>query len=187
LPAFPVPVSITVLLMQSTTKHSTIYMVGGRKKNANGISDLYANVYAYNLETKEWHKKKSLPFALSAGTGISTGNDRLLMFGGDKGETFHKTEMLLAAISVEKDEAIKRQLIQEKNQLQATHPGFTKAVLQYDIEKDILKIIDKIPFEVGVTTTAVKWRKSVYIPSGEIRAGVRTPQVLEGKFYSNNQ
>lgn len=183
LPALPKQVSHAVMVVQSGGDHQYLYMIGGRKKNSNGISDLYASVYRYDLQNNRWQQKQSLPYALSAGTGMAAGASGILLFGGDKGNTFHKTEQLIAAIEAEKDEANKLQLIRRKALLQAAHPGFSKEVLQYDAMADAWQITGTIPFEVPVTTTAVNWGKGVLIPSGEIKAGIRTPQLLFGKFF----
>jgi N-acetylneuraminate epimerase len=183
LPSLPDPVSHAVMVVQSSGDRNGIYMIGGRKKNNNGISDLYASVYRYDLEDNQWQQKQSLPYALSAGTGMATGANSILLFGGDKGEAFHKTEQLIAAIHAEKDEAEKQQLIRQKAILQAAHPGFSKEVLQYNTIANAWEMVDTIPFEVPATTTAVTWGNRVLIPSGEIKAGVRTPQLLLGKFF----
>ncbi|GEO04348.1 hypothetical protein AAE02nite_20120 [Adhaeribacter aerolatus] len=182
LPPLPKPISHAVMVMQSSGEHQYIYLIGGRKKNSNGISDLYDSVYQYDLKSSQWQQKQSLPYALSAGTGMATRAGNILLFGGDKGETFHKTEQLLAAIAAEKGEAKKQELIQQKANLQSAHPGFSKEVLQYNAHADTWKKLGTIPFEVPVTTTAVNWADGVLIPSGEIKAGVRTPQLLLGKF-----
>mgnify|MGYP003513230938 FL=1 len=158
-----------------------LYLVGGRKKTAQGISDLYSSVYEFNILTNQWKEMQPLPYVLSAGTGAVSKN-QLLVFGGDKGETFHKTEMLIAAINAEKDEAKKQELIKEKNKLQAQHPGFSNEILQYDIKTNTWKPIGKIPFATPVTTTAVKWKTCYIIPSGEIKAGVRSPNILSVKI-----
>lgn len=178
LPALPKPISHAVMVVQSDAKDKGIYIIGGRKRNSNGISDLYATIYRFDLKNKKWNEKQSLPYALSAGTGIAVGSHCILLFGGDKGETFHKTEELIAAINAEKDEAKKQQLIDEKAALQASHPGFSNQVLQYNTITNKWDAISTIPFAVPATTTAVKWSNEVVIPSGEIRAGVRTPQIL---------
>lgn len=180
LPNLPKPVSHAVLTTQSNNNHSSIYLIGGRKKNANGISDLYSSVFKFDIVKNQWEEKASLPYALSAGTGIAADSNTILIFGGDKGETFNKTEKLIAAINAEKDESKKQELIQQKNQLQETHPGFSKEVLLYNIETDAWKAIGEIPFPSPVTTTAIRWGNDVIIPSGEIRAGIRTPQILFG-------
>lgn len=182
LAAIPKPVSHAVLAIAEKNGRSYVYLIGGRKKNTNGISDLYNSVFKFDILTNHWEEKASLPYALSAGTGIAAGPNAILMFGGDKGETFHKAEIMIAAINAEKDEVKKKKLIEEKNKIQATHPGFSREVLMYHVDSDEWKGAGYIPYESPVTTTAVKWNDSVIIPSGEVRAGVRTPQILSGKF-----
>ena len=60
-----------------------------------------------------------MPYALSAGTGILYDANNIILFGGDKGTVFHKTETLIAAINAEKDEVKKQELIKQKNKLQS--------------------------------------------------------------------
>jgi N-acetylneuraminic acid mutarotase len=56
-------------------------------------------------------------------------------------------------------------------------------VLLYISKKDEWKSVVCIPYDSPVTTTAVKWNDEVTIPGGEIRAGVRTPQILSAIIY----
>jgi N-acetylneuraminic acid mutarotase len=182
LPSIPKPVSHAVLVVQSNGENLSLYLLGGRKKNTNGISDLYASVYEFDLSNNQWHQKRSLPYNLCAGTGIANGASCILMLGGDKGETFHKVETMIAAINAEIDETKKQELILQKNKVQSTHPGFSREVLQYNTLTDEWIVYDSMPFEAPVTTTAVRWGNSVIIPSGEIRAGVRSPVLLKGKL-----
>lgn len=187
LPVIPKPVSHSVLLLQTNGSHASVYLIGGRKKNTNGISSLYSSVFEFDLNSNEWKEKTSLPYALSAGTGIAVYENEILIFGGDKGKTFNKTEELLAAISAERNEFKKQDLVRQKNELQQSHPGFGNEVLLYSTIKDEWKLIGKIPFVTPVTTTAVKWNESVFIPGGEIKAGIRTPQILMGKINFRNK
>ncbi len=185
LPLIPKPVSHAVLVFQKSKDHESIFLIGGRRKNTNGISNLYSSVFEFNLTKNQWAEKKSLPYTLSAGTGMATGTHSILLFGGDKGETFHKVEMLIAAINAEKDELKKQQLVQQKNKLQMSHPGFCKEVLCYSIITDEWTVVDSIPFDTPVTTVAFKWGNEVLIPSGEIKAGVRSPYILSAKLNSD--
>lgn len=182
LPALPKAVSNAVIVTQSDGKNNCIYLIGGRKKNANSTSDLYTSVYQFDFKGNQWKEKTSLSYALSAGTGLATGANYILLFGGDKGETFHKTEEFIAAINAEKDEAKKQELFKQKTLLQSTHPGFSRDVLLYNTLTNNWKIAGSIPFEGQVTTTAVKWGEDIIIPSGEIKAGVRTPRIIAGKI-----
>jgi len=181
LAALPVEVSHAVLVEGDKDLGSFIYLIGGRKKNKNGISDIYSSVFEYDIEKNMWTKKKDMPYAASAGVGIGGITNNVLFIGGDKGETFHKVETLLAEIAIEKDEVKKQQLIKEKDQLQINHPGFSKDVLAYNIYKDEWRKAGQIPFASPVTTIAVKGGHKYYIPCGEIKAGVRTTQILVKK------
>ncbi|CAN5405225.1 hypothetical protein BH11BAC3_BH11BAC3_07870 [soil metagenome] len=178
----PKPVSHAVFQPVISSGLNCIYLLGGRKKNKSGISDLYASVYQYDPGKNRWMEKPPLPYALSAGTGAMISTDKILLFGGDKGETFHQTETLIAAINIEKDSAKKQILNQQKIQLQTNHPGFSNEVLLYNPINGECKSIGVIPFDTPVTTTALKWGHQVLIPCGEIKAGVRTPQILLGKI-----
>ncbi len=178
----PRPLSHAVMAVQGDGDSCSVYVIGGRKRNANGISDLYNSVYSFDLQKAQWHEKKSLPYSLSAGTGVASGSKSILLFGGDKGETFHEAEILIAAINEEKDAAKREELNQQKIEVQSTHPGFSEEVLMYNTVTDEWSVAGYIPFNVPATTTAFKWGNCVIIPSGEIKAGVRTPQILAGKL-----
>ena len=70
--------------------------------------------------------------------------------------------------------------MQMKSQLQASHPGFSNEVISYNTRTDEWTSLGSIPFEVPVTTTAIKWGDNILIPTGEIKSGVRTPDILKG-------
>ena len=176
----PLAIEVSHAVLAEGTKDLVpyIYLIGGRKKNTDGISDLYSSVFEYNIEKNSWTKKRDMPYAASAGIGIGGITNEILFIGGDKGETFHKVETLLARITTETDELKKLQLIKEKDQLQINHPGFSKDVLAYNFYKDEWRKVGRLPFDSPVTTIAVKGDHKYYIPGGEIKAGIRTPQIL---------
>ena len=182
LPAVPNPLSHAVAVVQSNGLHICLYLLGGRKKNASGISDLYATVFAFDLIKGQWEQKKSLPFHLSAGPGIAAGKQSIVLFGGDRGNTFHATEKLIAAIAAEKDPAKKNQLKKEKIKLQSSHPGSSKEILAYNTLNDNWDITGTIPYNAPVTVNAAWWRNTIVIAGGEIKAGVRSSDILMGSF-----
>lgn len=53
------------------------------------------------------------------------------------------------------------------------HPGFSTEILAYE---NGWKAVGKLP-AARVTTTAVQWNGRIVIPSGEVRPGVRSPEV----------
>jgi len=182
LPKIPNAVSHAVMVVQSNGTNDCIYLIGGRRKNSNGISELFNNVYEFDLSKKEWKEKQALPYALSAGTGAAIGSNEILLFGGDKGKTFHETELLIAAINAEQDVSKKQALILQRNRLQSTHPGFSNEIVRFNTKKNEWILDGKIPYAVPVTTIAVKWKDCFLIPSGEIKAGVRSPYILLAKL-----
>lgn len=182
LPPLPKRLSHAVMAIQGNGKADCVYVLGGRKKNAGTTSDLYASALQFDLHKNQWSEKTSLPNALSAGTGVSLGSQFIVLLGGDRGETFHKTEGLIEAISKETGEEEKKVLNEEKAKVQASHPGFSKQVLLYDTKNDSWKVIGIVPFHAPVTTTAIVWANKVFIPGGEVRAGVRTPGILAAEI-----
>lgn len=174
----PHSVSHTVLVHPENSRE--IFLIGGRKRNQGDTSTLYKNVFAYNVDKQTWAIKESLPYPLSAASGLANEKD-LLIFSGDQGETFHQAEKLIAEIDREKDPVKKENLNQQKIKLQSNHPGFSKSVLKYDIKQNTwLSLKDLLPYGT-VTTNAVLLDRQVIISGGEIKAGVRTPDILMGQ------
>ena len=182
LPAIPKPLSNTVVVAQYLNGQKQIYLMGGRAKQKNGISDFSSDVYSFDIHLKRWDKKKSLPYPISAGTGAVVTEKYILLFGGDRGEQFNKVERTISSINLEKDELRKENLITIKNKLLESHPGFSNEILLYNTQKNVWVSNGFIPFNTSVTTNVVQWGDEIIIPSGEIKAGVRTPRILSAKI-----
>jgi len=180
--SLPKPVSHGVLTFMDSGSESGFVMAGGRRKNQNGISTIYSECYRLKPGAEKWEAMASMPFGAAAGTGLLLQKDQLLLIGGDKGETFSRVETLLAAIALEKDPLVKEQLIAQKNQLQRNHPGFSRECLLFDLSRNGWSNAGIIPYVTPVTTTALHWNGKILLPSGEIRAGVRTPLFLIGSY-----
>ena len=182
LPVLPKPLSNMVVVAQYLDGQKQIYLMGGRAKQKNGISDFSSDVYSFDIHLKIWDKKKSLPYPLSAGTGAVFSEKYILLFGGDRGERFNKVEQTISNINLEKDELRKENLISIKNKLLESHPGFSNEILLYNTQKNIWLSNGFIPFNTSVTTNLVQWGDEIIIPSGEIKAGVRTPRIISAKI-----
>lgn len=156
-----------------------IIIAGGRMRNLNNKSTIYANVKRLNTKNKSLEELSVLPYPLAAGTAVCY-NNTLILVGGDDGSTFHQVEEKIAAIQLSKDMAQKAKLTEEKNRILSSHPGFAKTVWAMDLSAKSWYKLDDIKGESPVTTTAILKDKFIIIPSGEIRAGVRTDQILVG-------
>lgn len=176
--SLPKPLSHLVLV---TDNKNNLFVVGGRKRNLNAKSDISNDVYQLDVNTNAQTVLASLPEQLAAGTGVYyQGN--ILLFGGDNGSTFHQVEHLIADINTTTDEERKQNLIVTKNKIQESHPGFSKQVLKLNLKDNIWTSLNEIKGESPVTTTALLYNNAIIIPSGEVRAGVRTNQILIGKL-----
>ncbi|MEO8961086.1 MAG: hypothetical protein ABI325_04340, partial [Ginsengibacter sp.] len=71
---------------------------------------------------------------------------------------------------------------EEKNALSIHHNGFYKGLLLYDAKRNKWTKTGDYPFPAQVTTTAVQWGNDIVISNGEIKPGVRTPNVVIGSI-----
>jgi cyclically-permuted mutarotase family protein len=159
-----------------------IYIIGGRCKEANGISKIYKEVYAFDVKNNFWEQKASLPETVSAACALAIGNGKILFIGGDKGVVFHEVEMLAAKIAATTDPETKNSLTEIKNDLQKTHPGFSKDVLAYDASLNKWSPYAQLGFTAPVTTNAFLFNHKIILPVGEIKPGIRTPYIWVGSF-----
>jgi len=159
-----------------------IYIMGGRCKGANGISKIYNQVFTWDIANNTWYEKSPLPQTVSAATAVTLNDSSILFIGGDKTVIFHEVELLAARIAATADTAIKNELTAIKNNLQKTHPGFSKEVLRYNSESNTWGPYAQLSFTAPVTTHAFINNNKIYLPVGEIKPGIRTPKIWVGSF-----
>lgn len=181
LPPLPLPLSHSVVVAQSDGTETCVYVLGGRNKTTD-VHTFFSDMYKFSPSTGEWTRegdimKDGKPLPLSAGTGIAAGSDRVVLFGGDPGIFFNRTERLNNAIALACD-SLKKELLQEKDSLLTRHPGFNREVLVYNTIHKEWSVVGEAPQGLPATTTAFFSKGRVIIPGGEIRPGVRTPGVL---------
>jgi cyclically-permuted mutarotase family protein len=157
-----------------------VYIMGGRCKEADGISKIYNQVFAWDIENNTWYEKASLPETVSAATAVTTNDSSILFIGGDKIVVFHDVELLAAKIAATSDTTIKKELTSIKNNLQKTHPGFSKDVLKYNRVSNTWGPYAQLSFTAPVTTHAFINNSKIYLPAGEIKPGIRTPKIWVG-------
>ncbi len=183
LPSVPLAVSHAVLVPRMNSEKQELLLIGGRAKNDSDTSELFSYCWAYSPDQQIWNKSGELPVALSAASGIQLTDGSIVLMGGDDGSTFTRVEKLLGAIARETDSTHKQNLIQQKNNLLSSHPGFRKEVLLLAPDSKEWSSIGELPFEPPVTTTLLKRNNQLVLPSGEIRAGVRSPFLQTGQVH----
>lgn len=183
LPSLPLAVSHAVLVPRMNSEKQELLLIGGRAKNDSDTSELFSHCWAYSPDQQIWKKSGELPVALSAASGIQLTDGSIVLMGGDDGSTFTRVEKLLGAIARETDSTNKQKLIQQKNNLLSRHPGFRKEILLLDPDSKEWSCIGELPFEPPVTTTLLNRNNLLILPSGEIRAGVRSPFLQTGQVH----
>jgi len=186
LPELPIALANSAVVAQYGPDGINIYVIGGRSKDPSGISALYNTLLIYNPQTKLW--KSGSPISdgsrtlnFSAGAAIAVSDHLLLIAGGDNGIVFHQIETFLVQIAQSKSAEEKQALTAKKNQLVINHQGFDRGLLVYDTRANAWNKIGELPFPAHVTTTAIKWGESIVLSSGEIKPGVRIPNIMLGK------
>jgi cyclically-permuted mutarotase family protein len=186
LPGLPIALANATAIAQNSKSGESIFIIGGRSKTLSGISDLHNTVFAFDIVKNEWKRCADISdgvhtINLSAASGVALGDDEILITGFDNGKTFHKIETLIAKITLAETEQERQQLTEEKNNLSIHHKGFDKSLLLYNTNGNAWTKIGELPFSAHVTTTDVKWGNDIVISNGEIRPGIRTPDVMIGK------
>jgi cyclically-permuted mutarotase family protein len=186
LPSLQVALANATAIAQNSKSGQKIFVIGGRSKNSSGISDLHHATFAFDLKRQEWEKCADISDGknitnLSAGAGVPLDQNKILITGFDNGKIFHRIETLIAKIAEAKTPQEKQKLTGEKNNLSIYHKGFDKSLLLYDTNSDAWTKIGELPFAAHVTTTDVKWDDEIVISNGEIKPGVRTPDVWVGE------
>lgn len=185
LPNLPVALANAVVVVQKSKLGAGIFVIGGRTKTASGISDLHATTYVYHVNKQSWQELAPVSDGknvtnFSAGAGVAIGDRWILITGGDNGKTFHKIETYLAQIAQTNDADTKARLIKEKNELSINHKGFYRGMLLYNTMTNKWSKLGELPFPAQVTTTATLWNGNIVLSNGEVKPGVRTPNVMLG-------
>lgn len=185
LPKLPLALANSVAVVQKDKDARNIYVIGGRTKTPSGISDLHNTTFVFNLKKQIWESRTNISDGInttnfSAGAGVAVGKNSILIIGGDNGTVFHKIETYLSQISKTDSPEEKAKLAAEKNMLNTNHDGFYKGILLYNTLTDSWSKIDELPFLAHVTTTATMWNNEIVLSNGEIKPGIRTPDVMLG-------
>lgn len=141
--------------------------------------DFLRDAYALDLEKRQWRRLADLPYGLSAAptTAVPVGATHLAVLGGVTARFMN--EQIAAR--------------PELNGQGIEHPGFPAEILFYDTLTNTWAQSDMMPKNdpatntwSPVTTPVVMWNGAFILPTGEVKPGIRSPQVLEGKVVSRS-
>jgi SSS family solute:Na+ symporter len=185
LPAFPGPGRIFApAVAQSNGVRPCIYLFSGRNlSKAKGLT-VFQDGMLYDPVLQRWSKvlaANSVQFPVMAGTAFPVGASSIAFLGGASEKGFSKEHELKKHIS----EAISLRdtsgIAQAKKDLLTfynTHPGFSKKILLYNTITGSLSVAWKYEYVFPVTSNLSPWNGGVFLSNGEVKPGVRTPEIL---------
>jgi cyclically-permuted mutarotase family protein len=156
---------------------SPVLVVLGGRQTSNRQTTVLADAYQCHIREKRWSRLADLPVAVAAHEATGTRAGQILVLGGDDGVRLRQIEQLNNKIASESSHPDVTKWIQQRNELQANHPGFRREVWQYQTVTKGWSVVDTLPYPTPVTTTLVRWQGSFILPSGEIAPGIRTPAI----------
>ncbi|UBM58676.1 sodium/solute symporter [Marinilongibacter aquaticus] len=184
------PRSFAVGASQSDGADNCFYLFSGRNVKENGEVDLLYDAHVYLPKRQEWSRisdGQDKAFPVMAGTAFPLGANTIAFASGANGELMQKQRELEQKIvrlqsQFDQGHGNERALYQAKQKLLEhlrKHPGFGHEVLGFNTITKKVFTLAALQSTGQVTTTAVQWGDRFVVPTGEIRPGVRTPEVLE--------
>lgn len=177
---FPVPVSGATVTSQQDGEEVSLFVFGGRAKVDTGSTTFYSSVYHFRPSTGRWVKRRdirlkenrSIPLAMA--TATSVGGSHILLYGGDEGVIFNQVE-----------EAVNKGDNDRRDSLWINHAGFNNKILVYSTITDEWFQAGETKNPPVAVTADISDGGSVYIASGEIRPGIRSPYIT--RLYYTSQ
>lgn len=193
LPTWPGPARTNAgFAIQTDGESEKLYLFGGRKKEKDGISEVYSDSYSFDPIRQTW--KKLAPIQMNDGKEVplsafsiySIGSGHILLIGGVSPEPFNTLERFQLLLSDQKISQHERDsLIIERDRLLESHPGFNKSIYAYHTVTNSWTQLEDIPFTSPVNSIVVPYLKSGFLISGEIYPGQRTPNIQELSIQSH--
>lgn len=137
----------------SVAQGGQFYLFSGRSYALDEATVEYMEGYVFEPNDRKWSKMVG-SFPVMAGTGIPYGKDKILLLGG----------------------------VEEILPTSPEHPGFSRKLRVVSTNTNSLVDSLECPYPIPVTTNVVSAGNQVFIVSGEVQPGIRTPFILKGSF-----
>jgi SSS family transporter len=188
------PRAFAVGVGQSNGEANCFYLFSGRNIQSGQNPEVLYDAHVYNPFFNKWSvisEGTQKEFPVMAGTAFAVGAATIIFPSGANGEMMNRQleiENRVASISETETndselDSLQTTLLNHLN----SHPGFGNQLMVFNTITNEIYSAGKLPKTGQVTTTAVKWGNEVFVPSGEIRPGVRTPGSLKITIDKENR
>lgn len=184
MPDFPVPVSAAMTVAQMDGEEVSLFVFGGRSRHKEDhLTTFYSHVYRFRPSSGAWKKMNNIQtrgmgeINLAAASAVPVGASHVIIIGGDNGVTYNQVEQAIHAIEFGESGAQLR-----RDSLWIHHPGFNNRILIYNTITD--SWFNEVAWEGNpiAVAPAVNLANSIIIPGGEIRPGIRSPEISQLTF-----
>jgi solute:Na+ symporter, SSS family len=145
------------MVAQSNGEYECLYLIGGRLQN-----EYLKDAYVFDPRRKKWKPIASLPRPAFFTPSIALGQTHIVLFSGSDGH--------------DADRAVEL----------ADNYHMVKDGLAYHTITNTWTSLDNIPTGVA-GATAIRWNNKVMLVGGELRPGVRTPQIQMATIQTAKQ
>ncbi len=180
------PRAFAVAAAQSDGVTNCFYLFSGRNVKGSGDVEILYDAHVYNPSLKKWtviSEGKNCEFPVMAGTAFPVGASTIVFASGANGDLMKKQMCIEEQIAqLQGMENKDQELIEKQKELLnhlENHPGFGNKIISFNTLTYETGEMASLPKTGQVTTTAVLWGEDFIIPSGEIRPGIRTPEILK--------
>ena len=186
--SWPGPARIVAVSAAMTERAGpAFYLFSGRNAQPGAPPQPLTDAYRFDAASGRWETLPPIqppdataPRCVMAGAAIAQpAQNRILLLGGDPGGLFTTIENLRRDIASSAELPRKQILQRELEQTLDRHPGFPGDVLCFDVaSRRYTRATLSLPSPPPVTTTpCIAWGSRLLLVSGEIRPGLRTPNV----------
>ena len=174
MPNFPVAVSAATMSAQQDGEEISLFVFGGRAIGDDNLTNFYSSVYNYRTSKNEWTTRSDIRLdettliELSMAVSAPIGATHIALVGGDNGQIFSQVER-----------AINQNDVAARDSLWINHTGFNDKILLYNTVTDTWFELDNPRKTPVAVSSIVSDGKQIYIAGGEIRPGVRTPEIMK--------
>lgn len=175
-----------------------LFIAGGfASATDNKDASLNTNAYCYEPQANRWTKiaepcdADGQPISLGGGAAVSLGDSLMLCMGGVNKDIFLdalKREQALKKAVADHDQKTEK-LLREKVKAYMNQPSewykFNKELLVYSPDKNEWTAFGSYEQSARAGATAIYLEDAFYLFGGELKPGIRTPEIWRGKVEQN--
>jgi SSS family solute:Na+ symporter len=155
--------AFSVMTAQGDGESDCVFLFSGRDFGPHRETRVLSDGYKFNPILDQWtclSCDTDLRFPVMAGNAIPAGNQHVIFPNGDDGTVYSDVK---------------------------NHPGFNFPGMTYNTITGTKQPVGGLPSPGVVTAPLVEWEGAFYLISGEIRPGIRSPQILRGRFIEDSR